>query len=114
LLKVAASRLPSCSSSATAALAQGKTKLLCSASELADRIAGRKVIVIDPLLTAGPKGAGGVTRILAKLGKVDLLLVTHAHVDHIGDAPAIAKIYKTKLHGPADMVTPLISSACCR
>jgi L-ascorbate metabolism protein UlaG (beta-lactamase superfamily) len=37
-----------------------------------------------------------------------VLLVTHAHVDHIGDAPAIAKMYKTKLYGPADMVTPLI------
>jgi L-ascorbate metabolism protein UlaG (beta-lactamase superfamily) len=37
-----------------------------------------------------------------------VLLVTHAHVDHIGDAPAIAKLNNTKLYGPADMVTPLI------
>jgi L-ascorbate metabolism protein UlaG (beta-lactamase superfamily) len=35
--------------------------------------------------------------------------VTHAHVDHIGDAPAIAKAQNTVLYGPADMVTPLIT-----
>jgi L-ascorbate metabolism protein UlaG (beta-lactamase superfamily) len=35
--------------------------------------------------------------------------VTHAHVDHLGDAPAIAKLNNTVLYGPADMVTPLIT-----
>jgi L-ascorbate metabolism protein UlaG (beta-lactamase superfamily) len=33
--------------------------------------------------------------------------VTHAHVDHIGDAPTVAKSNKVKLYGPADMMTPL-------
>jgi L-ascorbate metabolism protein UlaG (beta-lactamase superfamily) len=46
---------------------------------------------------------------LAALGKIDLLLVTHAHVDHLGDAPALAKLNNTVLYGPADMVTPLIT-----
>jgi len=107
LLKVALA-LAVLFSSATAALAQGKTKLLWL-GQASWRIEspGGKVIVIDPWLTAGPK-APAEYKDLAKLGKVDLLLVTHAHVDHIGDAPAIAKMYKTKLHGPADMVTPLI------
>jgi L-ascorbate metabolism protein UlaG (beta-lactamase superfamily) len=41
------------------------------------------------------------------VGKIDLLLVTHAHVDHIGDAPALAKLHNTVLYGPADMMTPL-------
>src|SRR5438034_6504127 len=95
-------------SSAQSALAQGKTKLLWL-GQASWRIEspGGKVIVIDPWLTQGPK-APAQYKDLAALGKVDLLLVTHAHVDHIGDAPAIAKMYNTVLYGPADMVTPLI------
>ena len=67
---------------------------------------GGKVIVIDPWLSAGPKTPAAYKDISA-LGKVDLLLVTHAHVDHVGDAPAIAKMYNTVLFGPADMMTPM-------
>ena len=68
-----------------------------------------KNIVVDPWLTGGPKTPAPYKTDLGALGKVDLLLVTHAHVDHIGDAPAIAKLNNTKLYGPADMVTPLIT-----
>ena len=95
-------------SSAQSAFAQGKTRLLWL-GQASWRIEspGGKVIVIDPWLTQGPK-APAQYKDLAALGKVDLLLVTHAHVDHIGDAPAIAKLYNTVLYGPADMVTPLI------
>src|SRR5207302_10571132 len=91
-------------SSAQSALAQGKTRLLWL-GQASWRIEspGGKVIVIDPWLTQGPK-APAEYKDLAKLGKVDVLLVTHAHVDHIGDAPAIAKMYKTKLYGTADVV----------
>lgn len=70
---------------------------------------GGKTIVIDPWITGGPKTPAPYKTDIAALGKVDLLLVTHAHVDHIGDAPAIAKLNNTKLYGPADMVTPLIT-----
>jgi len=70
---------------------------------------GGKTIVIDPWLTGGPKTPAPYKTDIAALGKVDLLLVTHAHVDHIGDAPAIAKAQNTVLYGPADMVTPLIT-----
>jgi L-ascorbate metabolism protein UlaG (beta-lactamase superfamily) len=69
---------------------------------------GGKIIVIDPWLSGGPKAPAPYKTDLSALGKVDVLLVTHAHVDHIGDAPAIAKLNNTKLYGPADMVTPLI------
>jgi L-ascorbate metabolism protein UlaG (beta-lactamase superfamily) len=70
---------------------------------------GGKTVVIDPWLTGGPKTPAPYKTDLSSLGKVDLLLVTHAHVDHIGDAPALAKLNNTVLFGPADMITPLIT-----
>lgn len=88
----------------------GKTELLWL-GQAAFRIKspGGKIIVIDPWLSGGPKAPAPYKTDLSALGKVDVLLVTHAHVDHIGDAPAIAKLNNTKLYGPADMVTPLIT-----
>jgi L-ascorbate metabolism protein UlaG (beta-lactamase superfamily) len=70
---------------------------------------GGKTLVIDPWLTGGPKTPAPFKTDIGALGKVDLLLVTHAHGDHIGDAPALAKLNKAILYGPADMVTPLIT-----
>ncbi|MEI8402312.1 MAG: metal-dependent hydrolase [Alcaligenaceae bacterium] len=70
---------------------------------------GGKLIVIDPWIKGGPKAPANYKADLAALGKIDILLVTHAHVDHLGDAPELANLNKTKLYGPADMVTPLIT-----
>jgi len=70
---------------------------------------GGKVLVIDPWITGGPKAPPQYKSDLSALGKVDFLLVTHGHVDHLGDAPAIAKLNEAILYGPADMVTPLIT-----
>jgi len=70
---------------------------------------GGQSIVIDPWITAGPKAPAAIKADIAALGKVDLLLVTHAHLDHLGDAPALAKLHKTVLYGPADMITPLVT-----
>src|SRR3989442_5787518 len=42
-----------------------------------------KVIVIDPWLVNNPKTPADYKN-LDKLGKVDLILVTHAHGDHVG------------------------------
>jgi L-ascorbate metabolism protein UlaG (beta-lactamase superfamily) len=87
----------------------GKTELLwLGQASFRIKSPGGKVIVIDPWLTAGPK-APAAYKDLAALGRVDLLLVTHAHVDHLGDAPAIAKLNNTVLYGPADMITPLVT-----
>ena len=88
---------------------QGKTEILWL-GQAGFRITSPKgkVILIDPWITGGPKTPSMYKNDLAAIGPVDLLLVTHAHVDHIGDAPAIAKANNTKLYGPADMVTPLI------
>jgi L-ascorbate metabolism protein UlaG (beta-lactamase superfamily) len=61
-----------------------------------------KVIVIDPYLTKNPKTPEQYKQLEA-LGKVDLILVTHAHGDHLGDAPALAKQHNAPLIGPAGM-----------
>ncbi|PRY97606.1 L-ascorbate metabolism protein UlaG (beta-lactamase superfamily) [Jezberella montanilacus] len=69
---------------------------------------GGKLIVVDPWIKGGPKTPAKYKNDFAALGKIDLLLVSHGHGDHLGDAPDLAKLNKTKLYGPADMVTPLI------
>lgn len=99
---------------AHAQAAAGKTELLwLGQAGFKIKTPGGKTIVIDPWLTGGPKTPAPYKTDIAALGKVDLLLVTHAHVDHIGDAPAIAKAQNTVLYGPADMVTPSSPLASC-
>ena len=63
---------------------------------------GGKVIVIDPWLTTNP-AAPPAFKDLAALGKVDVLLVTHGHFDHIADAPAIARLNNIPLWAPGDL-----------
>ena len=93
-----------------ASSAQGKTEILwLSQAGFRIKTPSGKVILIDPWITGGPKTPPQYKNDLAAIGPIDLLLVTHAHVDHIGDAPALAKMNNTKLYGPADMVTPLIT-----
>ncbi len=50
-----------------------------------------KVIVIDPFLKKNPKTPAQY-RDLNALGKVDLILVTHGHSDHIGDLQELARL----------------------
>ena len=107
--------LPGCAQNSPASgpgasAAMGKTELLwLGQAGFRIKSPGGKIIVIDPWLTNGPKAPVPYKSDLAALGKVDVLLVTHAHADHLGDAPAIAKLNNTKLYGPADMVTPLVT-----
>lgn len=63
---------------------------------------GGKVIVIDPWLTKSTRAPARYKELPA-LGKVDLLLVTHAHADHLGDAPALARLHGIPLWGPSGM-----------
>ncbi|HEX7436231.1 MAG TPA: MBL fold metallo-hydrolase [Caldimonas sp.] len=51
---------------------------------------GGKGIVIE-YLNANPKTPEAYRKLEA-LGKVDLILVTHGHLDHFLDAPALAKM----------------------
>ena len=61
-----------------------------------------KVILIDPFITKNPKTPKEL-KDLSKLGKVDLILLTHGHGDHIGDTVKIAKMTKAKVALNADM-----------
>ena len=77
---------------------------------------GGKVIVIDPFLIGNPKTPVEY-KDLAKLGKVDLILVTHGHSDHVGtvgrtdgscDAADLAKRTGAKVFGPAGLIQTMI------
>ena len=61
-----------------------------------------KVIVIDPFILKNPKTPAD-QKDLSKLGRVDLILVTHGHFDHTADAVAISKMYGAKVGMNADM-----------
>ncbi len=61
-----------------------------------------KVIVVDPFLTNNPKTPQAYRKLEA-LGKVDLILVTHGHADHFGDAPALARLNNAPVVGPAGL-----------
>jgi len=67
-----------------------------------------KVILIDPYLTKNPK-APEPYKDLKVLGKVDLILVTHAHGDHVGDAPELAKLHSAPLYAPAGLNDTLLA-----
>jgi L-ascorbate metabolism protein UlaG (beta-lactamase superfamily) len=51
------------------------------------RIKGTKIVFIDPFLSGNPKAALAPEKIAA----ADVVVVTHDHADHLGDAFAIAK-----------------------
>lgn len=61
-----------------------------------------KVILIDPFITNNPKTPEEL-KDLEELGKVDLILVTHGHGDHIGDTVEIAKTSEAQVVLNADL-----------
>lgn len=67
-----------------------------------------KVIVIDPFLVKNPKTPAQYKDLKA-LGKVDLILVTHAHWDHFADAPDLARMNEAPLFGPAGLNSTLLA-----
>jgi L-ascorbate metabolism protein UlaG (beta-lactamase superfamily) len=67
---------------------------------------GGKVIMIDPFITKNPKTPEAL-KDLGKIGKVDLILVTHGHGDHLGDAVELAKMTGAKVAVNADMGTAM-------
>jgi L-ascorbate metabolism protein UlaG (beta-lactamase superfamily) len=63
---------------------------------------GGKAILIDPYITGNPK-TPPEWKDLNKLGKIDVVLVTHAHADHFGDTVAIVKQQHIQMWGPAGL-----------
>ena len=104
LIKFAALALiTSVLTTALPALAQDKIKVqwLGQAAFKITTLTG-KVIVIDPWLQTNPKTPEAYRKLEA-LGKVDLVLVTHGHFDHMADAPALANMHDAPLWAPAGL-----------
>jgi L-ascorbate metabolism protein UlaG (beta-lactamase superfamily) len=70
--------------------------------------ASGKVILIDPWLSKNPKTPEAFKDLKA-LGKVDLILVTHAHGDHVGDGPELARLHNAPLYGPSGLNDTLVA-----
>lgn len=91
---------------ATSCLAQAPTQkpelLWLGQSAFRLTTASGKVIVIDPWLRPNPR-TPDYYKNLENLGKVDLILVTHGHADHIADAPALALMHKARVYAPGDL-----------
>ena len=80
-----------------------KVKFLGHAAFL---IEGSKKILIDPFLTGNPQAAVKPEEVEA-----DLILVTHAHGDHIGDAVEIAKRTGAKIVAMFDVANYISEQA---
>ena len=83
------------------AAAQEKKAELLWLGQAAFRITtpGGKVILVDPWLTTNPK-TPAKWKNLDELGKVDLILVTHGHGDHVGETVPLAQATQAQVtHG---------------
>lgn len=66
-----------------------------------------KTLLVDPWIS-NPSNPNAKTD-LKGLTKVDLILVTHGHADHVGDAVAIAKTTKARLVSTFDLGMAIVS-----
>lgn len=66
-----------------------------------------KVIIIDPSIRN--TNAPVKYRDLSTLGKVDLILVTHGHGDHVADLPALAKLTGAPVVAQHELALNLVS-----
>lgn len=102
--------LASCASQPSAPAASGPKAEVLWLGQSAIRLTtpGGKVIMIDPFLTQNPK-TPAQWKNLDALGKIDLILVTHAHGDHLGDAPALSTKNNAPVIGPAGLNQSLLT-----
>lgn len=63
---------------------------------------GGKVLITDPWLRTNPLTPPAYKQ-LEVFGRVDSVLVTHGHFDHVADAPALAVMYNAPVRGPGDL-----------
>ncbi len=66
-----------------------------------------RVLLIDPWIT-NPANKNGQED-LAKIDKVDLILITHGHSDHVGDSAAIARKTGARLVSTFDLGKALVT-----
>jgi L-ascorbate metabolism protein UlaG (beta-lactamase superfamily) len=94
---------------ASAANAQGKVELLWY-GQAAFKLTtpGGKTILIDPWIKGNPKTPAEL-KDLDKIGKADVIFVTHGHGDHLGDSIELAKKYNAPLWGPAGLDQQLVT-----
>jgi L-ascorbate metabolism protein UlaG (beta-lactamase superfamily) len=88
---------------AGAAHAQGKAEILWY-SQAAFKITtpGGKVILIDPWIMGATKIPPELKN-LDLIDKVDLILVTHGHGDHLGDSMTLSKKHNAPIWAPAGL-----------
>jgi L-ascorbate metabolism protein UlaG (beta-lactamase superfamily) len=67
-----------------------------------------KVIVIDPFLKKNPRTPPKYKDLKA-LGKVDLILITHGHQDHVGDLVELAKLSGATVVANHELANNLVS-----
>jgi L-ascorbate metabolism protein UlaG (beta-lactamase superfamily) len=67
-----------------------------------------KVIVVDPFLKKNPRAPARYKN-LAALGKVDLILVTHGHTDHIADLAELAALTGANVVAPYELAVGLVA-----
>ncbi len=63
---------------------------------------GGKVIMIDPFVTQNPK-TPPEWKNLKRLGHLDLILVTHGHLDHVGDTFDLSRMNDARVIAPAGL-----------
>lgn len=63
---------------------------------------GGKVIMIDPFVTQNPK-TPPEWKDLKRLGHLDLILVTHGHLDHVGDTFELSRMNDARVIAPAGL-----------
>lgn len=69
---------------------------------------GGKVIVTDPWLRTNPLTPPQFKQ-LEHFQRIDALLVSHGHFDHIADAPALAQMYNVPVRGPGDLLNTVMT-----
>jgi L-ascorbate metabolism protein UlaG (beta-lactamase superfamily) len=89
-------------------LAQGKTELTWFGhAAFTLRTPGGTVLAIDPWFT-NPKAPD--KGLVESIPKVDFILITHGHFDHVGDAVALAKRTGAKLITSSDLGAALVGA----